>query len=117
MNIEQITYDESVYKTSTGTHIGNRGFRYNEKRIGLWILYGQQEQRTIQHTVSFGHTMPNIQDITPTNESGNSHGNWMQYWGNGNIGYKAHFINGEKIGLETEFNELGKPIIKKYYIK
>ena len=56
-------------------------------------------------------------DITPFNDKNQKHGNWTQYWGNGNVGYKCFYENGIKIGLETEFNELGKYIIKNYFIK
>ena len=34
-----------------------------------------------------------------------------------NIGYMTNFINDIKVGLEIEFNESGKPIIKSYIIR
>ena len=37
-------------------------------------------------------------NITPINEKGNSHGLWEVYWSNGQLMYKANYVNGKQHG-------------------
>jgi len=49
--------------------------------------------------------MKNIkEDITPRNVNGERHGEWIEYWNNGQLFYKGTYINGNKIGMWKEWN-------------
>ena len=117
MNTPALSYHEDTWFLGSTRNVGHRGFRHNDKRVGLWILYSPNQLNLINNTISFGHIMKDIKDITPYNQHGTKHGQWIQHWGNGNIGYTCKFVNGIKVGLETEFNEKGKSIVNTYFIK
>lgn len=51
------------------------------------------------------------------NEQGKKHGYWEEYWYNGNLIRKGHYLNGQKYGYWERYHDNGKPKEKYYYAR
>jgi antitoxin component YwqK of YwqJK toxin-antitoxin module len=55
-------------------------------------------------------------DITPYNDDGAQDGYWEVYYSNGQLSYKANYVNGIRHGYWEEYYENGQLLFKAYYI-
>ena len=60
--------------------------------------------------------MLNTDNMNKRNEQGQQHGPWEEYYPNGNVMYKANYVNGKKHGLWEEYYANGNLEVIEYYI-
>lgn len=57
-----------------------------------------------------------LKSIKPRNENGLAHGLWECYWSNGELYYKAYFVNDNRIGYMEDYGYTGKLIFKEFIL-
>jgi len=54
-------------------------------------------------------------EISPKNDKGQAHGYWEQYWSNGQLFFKANYVNDKQHGYWEVYHESGTLWYKCYY--
>lgn len=56
------------------------------------------------------------ENITPHNDKNQPHGKWIYYYSNGQLRFKANYINGKPIGYFMTYSNNGRLDFKEYHI-